>query len=293
MSASPVAESFEKLYSMMRVLDCGERLGRTKEGFLNKHFFALDFKGYRWQLKGGAEEEILDKINDVLYVVESDKHETLPPVVEGYQYFDMSPEAADAYAVMKRDMLLELSGSAAVAPNKAVASGKMRQIASGFIVDEYEEVHDFDELRAHAVWVWAAALQGRQGVILYQYNHQRVQLRRVLADQAVYAYGGSDKAVALAKFKAKDFQLLVAQERVLSHGIDGLQDVCSDMLFMQPPWSADTKIQAIGRLHRTGQKHTTNITTLMANKSLDSLVEDRQTSKAEHMKNFLTHLRQQ
>ena len=61
---------------------------------------------------------------------------------------------------------------------------------------------------------------------------------------------------------------------------------------MQPTWSADTKIQAIGRLHRNGQKNPVKVTTVMCHKSLDKLVEVRQGTKAENMKRFLNHLQE-
>jgi SNF2 family DNA or RNA helicase len=293
MTATPVSESFEKLFAMTRVVDCGERLGRSKEGYMNKYFYTTDYKGYKWALKEGSAAQIMNKVDDILYTVKSDKHLTLPPVNEKYEVFTMSDDAKKAYADMKRDMVVEITSDDAVAPNAAVASGKMRQIASGFVIPESGIVHQFDDKRAIAVKQWVDELEGRKGVVLYQFNHQRTQLNLLLKNyNEVYAYGGSDRSAAIVAFKTGNAQILIAQERVLSHGVDGLQHVCSDLLFMQPPWSADTKIQAIGRLHRTGQKNPTNVTTLMAEGSLDYLVEDRQGTKAENMKKFLQHLRQ-
>ena len=293
MTATPVSESYEKLFAMARVIDNGARLGRSKEGFLSKYFFATDFKGYKQELRQGADTQILNAIDDMLYVVESDKHLTLPPVVESQIEFDMSPDAITAYRGMKNDMLLELTSGDAVAPNRAVASGKLRQISSGFVIAEDEQVHKIDTCRSDAVYDWVRDLGERQGLILYQYDHQRAQLTEILRSVlSAYVYGGCDKESALLAFKSGAVQLLVAQERTVSHGVDGLQNVCSDMLFIAPPWSADTRIQAIGRLHRNGQTETVNVTTLMARGSLDTLVEDRLATKAEHMKSFIKHLRE-
>ena len=106
-----------------------------------------------------------------------------------------------------------------------------------------------------------------------------------------FVYGGSDKESALTAFKSGAVRLLVAQESTLSHGVDGLQDVCSNMVFMQEPWSADTKIQAIGRLHRTGQTKPVKVYTIECEKSVDQLVALRQDNKAEYMKKFIQHLK--
>jgi len=292
MTATPVSESFEKLYAMMRVIDSGATFGRSVEGYLTKYFMQTDYKGYKHELREGSAELIMKKLEDILYTVTSNKRDELPPVVEHTMSFSMSPAAEAAYDTMRKDMLLDFGKTAAVGTNQAVVSGKLRQIASGFVIDEDGEVKQFDMMRGLKVAQWVDALLGIQGVILYQYNHQRMQLEYLLKGyNTAYIHSGSDKELALTMFTHGHAQLLIAQETTISHGVDGLQRVCSDLLFMQPCWSADTRIQAIGRLDRKGQKNPVNVTTLMCNNSLDALVEQRQGSKAENMKAFLQHLK--
>ena len=294
MTATPVSESFEKLYAMMRVIDSGATFGRSVEGYMTKYFVQTDYKGYKHELREGSAELIMQKLEDILYTVTSNKRDELPPVVEHTISFDMSEPAREAYNTMKKDMLIEFAASAAVGTNQAVVSGKLRQLASGFIIDEDQHVVTLDNYRAHEVLEWARELKGAQGVILYQFEHQRKQLEQLFGGHSTaYIHGGSDKEFALTMFTHGHAQLLIAQETTISHGVDGLQHVCSDLLFMQPCWSADTRIQAIGRLDRKGQKNPVNVTTLMCNNSLDALVEQRQGSKAENMKAFLQHLKQE
>jgi SNF2 family DNA or RNA helicase len=130
-------------------------------------------------------------------------------------------------------------------------------------------------------------------VILYQYNHQREQLETVLDGFTKhFIFGGSDKQQAIDDFTRNPApQLLVAQEKTVSHGVDGLQRVCSDLLFFAPTWSKDTHEQAQGRLHRTGQTAPVNVTTLIANKTVDELVVKRLDDKGQYMKLFLSHIK--
>ena len=86
-------------------------------------------------------------------------------------------------------------------------------------------------------------------------------------------------------------ETLLAQVNSLSHGIDGLQDVCSDVLFYHPMWSRDATEQAVGRVWRTGQKHEVNVTTLVCRNTLDDLVLDRVEDRGEFMKLFTKHLK--
>lgn len=53
-------------------------------------------------------------------------------------------------------------------------------------------------------------------------------------------------------------------------GVDGLQDVCSNMLIIELPWRPSDLVQAIGRLDRSGQKNATTVTFALSDLTIDS-----------------------
>lgn len=58
-------------------------------------------------------------------------------------------------------------------------------------------------------------------------------------------------------------------------GLDGLQDVCKDILFMELPIIPKDFIQAVGRLHRAGQKYSVNVRLAIAEKTIqEPLLQD-------------------
>jgi len=76
-----------------------------------------------------------------------------------------------------------------------------------------------------------------------------------------YSYGfyTGDDHTGLPRFLNKEFQVLVAS-RPISTGIDGLQSVCTNLIFNTLPWTHALYQQIIGRIVRTGQgKKTVNI----------------------------------
>ncbi len=76
-----------------------------------------------------------------------------------------------------------------------------------------------------------------------------------------YSYGfyTGDDHTGLQRFLNKEFQVLVAS-RPISTGIDGLQSVCTNLIFNTLPWTHALYQQIIGRIVRTGQgKKTVNI----------------------------------
>ncbi len=293
MTATPVAESFENLYAMCRIIDKGATFGRSKERYMTKYFFPTDYKGYNWELRHGADKEIMGKIKDMVHVIPYNKEDHMEPVMYETIHVKMSDMARKAYDTMRRDMLLEAEDI--VAPNAAVMSSKLRQIASGFIIGEEGEIHEFDFGRDWYAEQWAHNLfniEHKKGIILYEYDHQRKQLEHIFLDSAVYLYGGQDKESIIGEFKTNpEVSFLVAQYQTMSHGVDGLQHVCSDLLFYQPIWSRDSTEQAEGRIHRQGQKNQVTITTIVCEDSIDEVVMERVEGKGTHMKAFMTHLK--
>jgi len=73
-------------------------------------------------------------------------------------------------------------------------------------------------------------------------------------EKAGFSYGfytGHDHS-GLQRFLDKKFQVLIAS-RPISTGIDGLQSVCSNLIFNTLPWTHALYQQIVGRVVRTGQ----------------------------------------
>ncbi len=65
-------------------------------------------------------------------------------------------------------------------------------------------------------------------------------------------YTGTDHS-GLERFKEKQVQVLIAS-RPVSVGVDGLQEVCNNLIVNTLPWTHAQYEQLIGRLHRLGQQ---------------------------------------
>ena len=63
-------------------------------------------------------------------------------------------------------------------------------------------------------------------------------------------------------------RMIVLQTEAGGAGIDGLQEVCSDGLFIEMPLIPTTFHQACGRIDRSGQKLPVNIRVAIANKTI-------------------------
>lgn len=282
MTATPVSQDFQKLYGMARIIDGGKALGTNKQKYLENYFYS-DYMGYNWTLRDGADEAIMAKVRNLIHAVEDTKEAELPRLHDGAIIrFQMPEQTRALYEEMKRDMV---AGDVEAA-NEAVKSGKLRQLASGFLYGEdgvYVHTKDVVRFLMCNNWVEKLTQLGCKGVIFYEYKAQ-LALMSLSFDRDMVTDN-------IDVFKDGDAQILLAQVDSLSHGVDGLQHVCSDALFYHPMWSRDATEQAIGRLWRTGQKNEVRVTTLVCDDTLDDLVMARVSDRSEWMKLFLKHLK--
>jgi len=283
LTATPVAESLERLYDLFKILDNGETFGRNRLNFLNKYFYPTDFHQRNWALRPFAQEQLLALIAPNTYTATSDKKATLPPIHENTSYYTLPPTTQKAYDEMVRDAVI---GEDIIAINAAVQSGKLRQIATGSVLNSEGEVVVYDRVRAGVALNWVKCLRGEQGLVFYEFDHQREAIEEAFTNANIQYVVLSGKTSANKKhnlldtFKAHTVQVLVAQVQTLSHGVDGLQHHANDMLFYAPIWSNDTNIQARGRLWRTGQTKPVYVNTIMASNTVEELIPLRVEGKA-------------
>lgn len=282
MTATPVSQDFLKLYRMCRIIDGGQALGRNKAKY-EQTYFNSDYHGHTLTLREGADAIILNKVRGLVHVVADTKVDELPPLLYHTRRFDMPVATRDFYNEMKKTMIIEQDNIEAA--NAAVQSGKLRQLASGFLYPEYgsEAPVIYDYARLQAAGQWVTDLMDHRGVIFYEYVEQQKQL--------LSAYPTEFRTTSVEEFLMGGHPLLLAQFNSLSHGIEGLQHLCSNVLFYQPIWSRDAAEQAVGRVWRKGQDQEVHATALVCDDTLDDLVIERVEDRAKWMEMFVEHLR--
>jgi len=281
MTATPVSQDFLKLYGMCRIIDKGAALGTNKQSYENA-YFDTDYMGYNITLREHADKVIMNRVKGLIHAVEDTKAEELPPLMRREIRFTMPDSTREAYEEMKAHLVVEDQDIEAA--NAAVQSGKLRQIASGFIYDEDGKTRHLDNARLTEAMKWVNDLAGKSGIIFFEFVEQGVELNKAMPETST--------------FQIDDFiqvggkgQILLAQAQSLSHGVDGLQYVCSDVLFFQPVWSRDTTEQAVGRVWRKGQTKMVIVTTLVCDVTLDDVVIARVEERGNWMKLFMEHLK--
>lgn len=100
------------------------------------------------------------------------------------------------------------------------------------------------------------------------------QLHQKFKDESELVIGEStteDKMNKVERWKEKK-QILFANTATLSTGVDGLQKVCSNMIFVEYPVGPTDLEQAISRLERMGQKNSINVYFLLSDETIDTRI---------------------
>ena len=78
-----------------------------------------------------------------------------------------------------------------------------------------------------------------------------------------------DKQKIVKEWQVNEKQFLFANMESAGTGVDGLQNICSNMIILELPWRPSDLWQVIGRLDRSGQKNSPNIKYLLSDDTID------------------------
>ena len=282
LTGTPVNEDFMGLYGQMMLVDAGESLGTRKEAFLNRYFYALDYKQYNWALKEGAEKQLLQAIAPHVHVMPEYRAE-LPPIEFHQVPLAMPDTLAAYYDRMRRDMVTEDT----VSQTAAVLVQKLQQIGSGFVYDEAGEAVALSDYRVNALLDLLERLKGQNVIIAYWYKEDLQRLRAALP--AAHELNPKTLTKTVKRWNAGEIEHLLIHPRSAGHGLQ-LEQGGHTIIWYSPVWSNDLWEQTNARVWRRGQKNPVHIYTLVADGTIDELVCQRVEKKAQFDKLFTHHL---
>lgn len=291
MTAQPVGEDWVGLFGQMLLLDLGWRLGRSRDRFLRKYFYPTDYEQRKWALLPTYGEKLADKISDLVHVMPDYKHE-LPPKNVKLVPWDLNDTALGLYNEMRRHSVVTLDdGEKITAVNAATLSGKLEQIANGFLYTKDETQVRFATWKNS--WVWnrvAKITEAKESVIVVYWFTADLKWLWNLFPDALHLSAGSDVAATMKQWNSHTGQVMLMHPASAGHGVDGLQDTCHRQLWVNPIWSRDKCQQTMDRLWRRGQTETVEIEIAVSRGTIDEVKWDVCEEKGDHHTLFLEHL---
>lgn len=264
LTGSFTSNGLEDVFGQCKIID-QRMLGRTKGAF-QQVYFTQHLRGNYVELEArpGALEEVMRKIKPWTYVLDPGGYVgSLPPLhtVEVPVQMKM-----DDYEKMRKDFVLQFPDAEIVAANAAVVTQKLQQLAAGFIYsDTMGEVWQ----SAHKVEAVQDIIEENQRaptIVWYQYIAERERLHAALPGAVDVRERG-----AIDAWNAGKVPVLLAHPASAGHGLN-LQHGGCHMIWMSLPWSLELYEQAVGRLHRSGQKHAVWNYVILTDKTVDQKI---------------------
>ena len=265
LTGSFTSNGLEDVFGQCKIIDQG-LLGRAKGAFLQQYFICINRDFGQWTPAPGALEQVMARIKPATFVLDpGDYKDKLPPchVVETrVQLADREP-----YEKMKRDYVVKFGDDRVIAQNAASVTTKLQQMASGFVYNREGPlpVHWFSSHKFDRLEELLAENQRANTLIWYNYQEELAELRRRYPNLQTL-----DDENAVERWNRGEIELLVTHPKSASHGLN-LQGQ-QHMVFLSLPWSLELYEQAIGRLHRGGQRYAVWVYVMLTEKTIDERI---------------------
>lgn len=276
LTGSFTSNGLEDVFGQCKIVD-QQLLGRSKGAFMQQYFVLINKDFGEWAPRVGALEQVMQRIKPATFVLDAGSYKDKLPELHTVEVrCDMPMEA---YKEMKQEFVHQFPTAQVIAANAAVVTGKLQQMASGFVYNTVKvasatpgkfittqtpiwfSTHKFDRLDE--------LLQENQRantIIAYTYKEELEELKRRYPKAVTL-----DEANAIERWNAGNVELLLVHPKSAGHGLN-LQNGGSRMVFLSLPWSLELYEQTIGRLHRSGQKHDVWCYVMLTNKTVDERI---------------------
>jgi SNF2 family DNA or RNA helicase len=272
LTGSFTSNGLEDVFGQCKIVDQA-LLGRSKGAFMQQYFVLINKDFGEWAPRVGSLAGVMERIKPATYVLEAGEYkDKLPPMHVVEVRCDLDDR--EPYEKMKKDFqALDVT-----AINAGVVTGKLQQMASGFVYDTRRTASEtpgrFDSTQT-AVWFSSHKFdrleellnenQHANTILVYQFQEELAQL------QARFKVTTLDEVDAITRWNKGELRLLAVHPKSAGHGLN-LQFGGCHMVFLSLPWSLELYEQTVGRLHRSGQAHAVWVYVMMTNKTIDEKI---------------------
>lgn len=287
LSGTPVTQP-DDAYAFVKLI--APSIYRNKNQFNNLHVDKVDHFGVvtRWKNLDRLAENV--KVNSDR-VVREEVLKDLPPVVYIPLRYELERKHQRLYDKLAEEQMLRLENGGKIDATTAQAlyhnlqqivtnldhfSGNEKDVSAAFdIVDQVIE-----------------EMAGRKLVIFGNYRMtNRTLLRRLGKYNAVAAFGDNTAKQNQASIDTfindPRCQVFIGQPTSVGYGVDGLQKVCNDALFLETPTVPRDFHQAVARLWRGGQTCATQIRVAIAERTVQVRLHKNLLTKDEMVHNVV------
>jgi SNF2-related domain len=294
LTGTPRPNSSMDLFMPAAVVTDGALWGRGFVPWQKRHFRPRDPFGREWVALPGAEAKIAAAFGTVAMTVADADMPDLPPLNIIETPLQLPDAVMTSYRAMARELFTTAEGRTIEAASPLIATGKLAQVANGFLYGEGNgDVVFVHDLKIEWLRELVESLDGEPLLIAYEFVEDLRTIRRAFGEVPVLGgpTSAAESARLVAAWNAGSLPLLAFHPAAAGHGIN-LQFGGSRMAWLSPSWSAELTQQAIARIYRPGQTQHVTIHVCVATRTVDEMKRDRVLGKMSAQEAFKRHLEQ-
>lgn len=279
LTGTPAANGYLDLHGQFLAVDGGERLG-THITHYKDSYFASDYNGWGYTPTELGKQWIEYKISDITKKMDAKDYLDLPEARVTNIMVDMPPAARKAYDEIEEQMFTQLeSGQELEVFNKSSVSNKCLQFCNGspYLSSdslEFEAVHDV-KLEALAEVLEEAAGSPVLCSYTFKSDAQRIMQKfKKYKPVNLTDTPSKDTGRIIDNWNSGKIKLMIGHPASVGHGVDGLQDSGSILVWFGLNWSLELYDQMCSRLNRQGQTKCVSIIRILCKDSVDLAVSD-------------------
>ena len=278
LTGTPAPNGLYDLYFQLKILDGGERLGRSVERFRKTWCYPENpfFEHTRWKVIPEREEQFHEKIADICMSLDEEDTLDLPDKIVNDILVSMNAGCQRDYDEL-RDEMFVITKHQTIEPQSAGALvGKLTQFASGAVYTDdrllnYQIEHDakfaaLDDIVEEA--------SGQPILVWYGFRHS---MERIYMRYPHLNIGSSDDIEA---WNQGLLDMLVMHPASGGHGLN-LQGGGHIMCWFDMTYNLEHYQQACARLHRQGQTEPVVIHRILTDETIDQGIAEALESKAD------------
>lgn len=270
LTGTPAPNGLIDLWPQIYLMDRGERLGKTITKYRSTYFTPGRSNGYvvyNYNLQGGAEQAIRNKIGDICISMQAQDYLHMPMLTSNVIRLSMPDDIQDAYDKFEKDSIMKLVNNEVeiTALNAAGLSNKLLQFANGAIYDEDKNVYPIHDIKLKALEEIVEEACGKSVLVAWTYQFDRDRIMKYLSK---YKPRELKTAKDIQDWNAGKVQLMLAHPASAGHGLN-LQAGGNIIVWFGLTWSLELYQQFNARLYRQGQKQGVIIHHLCMNQTHD------------------------
>lgn len=299
LTGTPASNGYLDLHGQFLAVDGGERLGEYITHYKDS-YFTSDYSGWNYSPTELGKQWIEFKISDITKKMDAADYLDLPDCKVTNMMVDLPANARKAYEEVEKNMFTQLdSGQEVEVFSRSSVSNKCLQFCNGspYLSSEspdYESVHD---AKLDALEEVLEEAGGAPVLCSYTFKSDAERIMKKfkkLKPVNLTQTKSADTERIINEWNSGKIKLLIGHPASMGHGVDGLQDNGSILVWFGLNWSLELYEQMCGRLNRQGQKRPVSIIRILCNDTVDLAVADaieRKTDDQEGLKNALQRYR--